>query len=75
MICRVHIWRHWIEINVKFAMPTQRDYRIHFLAIFPPNIWITKTDKIFPEPFPGEYERHGKTDEVEYKHNLGIDTQ
>ncbi len=57
-----------IEINVKFDMPILRDYRIHVLAIFPPNIGKTKIDKIFPEPFPGEYERHGKTDEVEYKH-------
>jgi len=57
-----------IEINVKFDVPTLRDYRIHILAVFPPDIGKTKIDKIFPEPFPDEYNRNGKTDEVEYKH-------
>lgn len=57
-----------IEINVRFDVPVLRDYRIHVLAVFPPNIGKTKIDKIFPEPFPDEYERNGKTAEVEYKH-------
>lgn len=57
-----------IEINVRFDVPVLRDYRIHVLAVFPPHIGKTKIDKIFPEPFPDEYERNGKTAEVEYKH-------
>ena len=56
-----------IEINIKFDVPILCDYRIHVLAIFPPDIGKTKIDKIFPEPFPDEYKRNGKNDEVEYK--------
>ena len=55
-----------IEISAKFAQPIIRDYRIHVLAIFPPNIGKTKIDKIFPDDFPDEYNRTGKTEEVAY---------
>ena len=56
-----------IEINVKFNTPILRDYRIHILAIFPPDIGKTKIDKIFPGDFPDEFTRDGKSAEVEYE--------
>ena len=55
-----------IEINVKFTQPILSDYRLHIIAIFPPDIGRTKIDNIFPGNFPDEYNRNGQKDEVEY---------
>jgi len=55
-----------IEINVRFEQPLLRDYRIHVLAIFPPDIGRTRIDSIFPNGFPDEFRRDGRTDTVSF---------
>jgi DNA repair ATPase RecN len=56
-----------IEINAKFNTPLLNELRIHIIAIFPPDIGKVKIDKIFPGSFPDEFQRNGKTEEVEYR--------
>ena len=53
-----------IELNVKIKQSLIQDFRIHVLAIFPPNIG-NKIERIFPSNIKDEANRDG-SEEVEY---------
>lgn len=47
-----------LELNIKVKQPLLENFRIHILAIFPPNIG-TGIDRIFPPKFSDESRRKG----------------
>lgn len=48
-----------VEINIKLDQPLIKEFRIHALAIFPPNIG-DKIERIFPSTIEAESKRTGK---------------
>jgi len=52
-----------LELNIKIKQPLIENFRVHVLAIFPPEIGTT-IDRIFPARFPDESKRKGQ-DEIE----------
>jgi DNA repair ATPase RecN/precorrin-6B methylase 1 len=54
-----------IELNVKLKVPLIDQYRIHVLAIFPPDIAGSSIERIFPPNFDDEASRCGKKSVIE----------
>jgi ABC-type lipoprotein export system ATPase subunit/PHP family Zn ribbon phosphoesterase len=48
-----------VEINVKVDQPLIKDFRVHMLAIFPPDVG-DKIERIFPSSIEAESKRTGK---------------
>jgi DNA repair ATPase RecN len=54
-----------IELNVKIKVPLIDQYRVHVIAVFPPDIAASSIERIFPADFDDEANRCGKTSVIE----------